>query len=57
METINLEENNIFEEFDSFLEEEKLTGWSATCLDQTISYYVECNCNEMNQEETQMHNN
>ncbi len=57
MERVNLEENNIFEDFDSFLEEEKLTGWSATCLDQTISYYVECNCHEISQEVDNMHNN
>nr|YP_009315117.1 hypothetical protein P8471_pgp137 [Titanophycus setchellii]SCW23572.1 conserved_ORF_8 [Titanophycus setchellii] len=56
MEMLNIEENNIFEEFDSFLEEEKLTGWSATCLDQTISYYVECNCNEMTQDGQDVNN-
>ena len=54
METANLD--NIFEDFDSSLEEEKLIGWSATCLDQTISYYVECNYNEMHQENDALEN-
>nr|YP_009315524.1 Hypothetical protein ORF_8 [Liagora brachyclada]SCW24182.1 Hypothetical protein ORF_8 [Liagora brachyclada] len=54
METANLD--NIFEDFDSALEEEKLIGWSATCLDQTISYYVECNYNEMNHEDDTLEN-
>jgi hypothetical protein len=25
------------------LESTTLIGWSATCLDQTISYYIDCN--------------
>nr|YP_009315321.1 Hypothetical protein ORF_8 [Yamadaella caenomyce]SCW23776.1 Hypothetical protein ORF_8 [Yamadaella caenomyce] len=41
-ELYNIDEDNI-----GMLHEEKLIGWSATCLDQTISYYMECNCNEI----------
>jgi hypothetical protein len=36
---------------DNSLEDEALIGWSSTCLDQTISYYIECNCNEISQSE------
>nr|YP_009314502.1 Hypothetical protein ORF_8 [Liagoropsis maxima]SCW22756.1 Hypothetical protein ORF_8 [Liagoropsis maxima] len=50
METIHV--NDVFDDFNGSLEDEKLIGWSATCLDQTISYYVEYNCNEMNQNES-----
>nr|YP_010873152.1 hypothetical protein QU266_pgp126 [Nemalion vermiculare]WGV34478.1 hypothetical protein [Nemalion vermiculare] len=35
--------NKVLEDFIGNLEDEKLVGWSATCLDQTISYYLECN--------------
>nr|SCW22959.1 Hypothetical protein ORF_8 [Nemalion sp. H.1444] len=45
MEILNQE--GIFEDFIGNLEDEKLVGWSAACLDQTISYYLECNCTEM----------
>nr|YP_009313684.1 Hypothetical protein ORF_8 [Helminthocladia australis]SCW21938.1 Hypothetical protein ORF_8 [Helminthocladia australis] len=48
METINIE--RAFEDFDGRLEDEKLIGWSATCLDQTISYYTDYNYNELHQE-------
>jgi hypothetical protein len=48
MESINF--INDFEslETNNNLDNEALIGWSATCLDQTISYYLECNCNEIN---------
>nr|YP_009313068.1 Hypothetical protein ORF_8 [Dermonema virens]SCW21322.1 Hypothetical protein ORF_8 [Dermonema virens] len=48
METNNLE--GTFEGFENRLEDEKLIGWSATCLDQTISYYKDYNYNEISQE-------
>ena len=41
----NIQENNS-------LENEALIGWSATCLDETISYYVDCNCTEMSQDDS-----
>nr|YP_009313888.1 Hypothetical protein ORF_8 [Hommersandiophycus borowitzkae]SCW22142.1 Hypothetical protein ORF_8 [Hommersandiophycus borowitzkae] len=50
METNNFATVNEFEDFDNSLEDEKLIGWSATCLDQTISYYVDCNYNEISQD-------
>nr|YP_009315728.1 Hypothetical protein ORF_8 [Trichogloeopsis pedicellata]SCW24386.1 Hypothetical protein ORF_8 [Trichogloeopsis pedicellata] len=50
MERVNID--STFEDFNNPLEDEKLTGWSATCLDQTISYYVDCNYNEISQHMT-----
>jgi len=51
MESINFISNCEPLDASNSLEDEALIGWSATCLDQTISYYVECNCNEINQNE------
>lgn len=53
MESINFINNFESVNINNDLENEALIGWSATCLDQTISYYVECNCNEMNQSENE----
>lgn len=36
---------------DNNLNNEALIGWSSTCLDQTISFYVEYNCYEIYQDE------
>nr|YP_009313274.1 Hypothetical protein ORF_8 [Dichotomaria marginata]SCW21528.1 Hypothetical protein ORF_8 [Dichotomaria marginata] len=48
MESVNL--NYGLEEInnDIDLSNEALIGWSSTCLDQTISYYMEFNQNEEN---------
>nr|YP_009314913.1 Hypothetical protein ORF_8 [Scinaia undulata]SCW23368.1 Hypothetical protein ORF_8 [Scinaia undulata] len=48
MESMNLDHN--FEDGYTNLNDEALIGWSATCLDQTISYYVECQYNEINED-------
>lgn len=40
-------ENNV-----GILEAETLIGWSTTCLDQTISYYLDCNANEKHYKES-----
>nr|YP_009296217.1 hypothetical protein Sebd_065 [Sebdenia flabellata]AOM65152.1 hypothetical protein Sebd_065 [Sebdenia flabellata] len=38
---------NIFNSYDEFdmneLDAETPVGWSSICLDQTISYYIDCN--------------
>lgn len=47
LEHINLVENNNQNEYFSILESETLVGWSTACLDQTISYYLDCSANEV----------
>ncbi len=51
MESVNFINDFEEEKTNSQLEDEPLIGWSATCLDQTISYYVDCNFSEISQED------
>lgn len=48
-----MENTKVTEEYNDFLQEntlatEKTIGWSSICLDQTISYYIECNSSAIN---------
>ena len=52
MQTLNLFDMTNFSEYDfneleanNSLANERPIGWSSTCLDQTISYYIDCNIN------------
>lgn len=40
----------------SILETETLVGWSTTCLDQTICYYLDCNTNDIDVNEDNLTN-
>nr|YP_009628700.1 hypothetical protein [Acrochaetium secundatum]QBX88483.1 hypothetical protein [Acrochaetium secundatum] len=51
MESINFINNFDEIQANDSLENNALIGWSATCLDQTISYYVDCNCIEISQDD------
>ena len=44
MEEMNFSEN--FMEIDQLngLDKETLIGWSTACLDEAISFYIDCNC-------------
>jgi hypothetical protein len=53
MESLNFINNLDEIKEDNKLSNETLIGWSATCLDQTISYYLDCNCKKMNLPETE----
>nr|ARX95913.1 hypothetical protein [Thorea hispida] len=48
LEYINFLNENNQANNSSILEAETLIGWSTTCLDQTISYYLDYNINEIN---------
>ena len=52
MESVNFTNDFDIIEYDDRLESEALVGWSSTCLDQTISYYVDYNYNEISNEES-----
>jgi hypothetical protein len=49
-----MEETNFSENFvpindsnSNNLEKETLIGWSAACLDEAISFYIDCNCSNI----------
>jgi hypothetical protein len=44
MEEINFSENFIETDQLNSLEKETLIGWSTACLDEAISFYIDCNC-------------
>ena len=43
MEEMNFSENFIEIDQLNSLDKETLIGWSTACLDETISFYVDCN--------------
>nr|YP_009297762.1 hypothetical protein Kuma_062 [Kumanoa americana]AOM67496.1 hypothetical protein Kuma_062 [Kumanoa americana] len=51
MESVNFQDN-FMEVSDNNLDKETLIGWSTACLNETISFYVDCNFNNINNEET-----
>ena len=44
MEEINFSENLIETDQPENVEKEKLIAWSTACLDEAISFYIDCNC-------------
>jgi hypothetical protein len=51
MESTNFSDS-FTEVADNNLEKETLIGWSTACLNDTISFYVDCNFNNINNDET-----